>query len=161
MLRELCGAEGLQYDQLAKHVGHQQLPAETPRPPQVKGWRLLSDSQWLQKGRTFVCVVGETAADFIKFANSAKGHPICGVFAAADAERLAHLLNSHWIWSNSEKVNHMHGWSLVLKAPEDAEKLVLTKAADSPFAPDQCRKDGSAASGALRPSATADGLSGG
>ena len=148
-LRQLCRENGLSYDRLAKHVGHKELGAnEKTRPEHVKGWRLLSQSLWLQKEKSLVCVVGGSAADFIKHANSHIGHPICGAFHEEDVERLAHLLTSGWVWSNSEKVKHMHGWTLLHTAPANAERLVISLPAGSAFGPDKdAAMDGDFATG--------------
>ena len=108
-LRALCKEYKVSYDRLAKHVEHKPLgKSEAIRPSHAKGWRLLRDSQWLSKDGTVFCVVGATSLDFIRYANSCTGHPICGAFAEDDKERLAHLLNSGWIFSSCGLVAQDH-----------------------------------------------------
>jgi hypothetical protein len=41
-----------------------------------------------------------------------------------DHEWLAHLLNTGWVWSNSVKVKHMHGWSLLSEPPPYPERFL-------------------------------------
>ena len=135
-MRQLCEEENLRYDFLAKHVGHKPLKLGETRRKHVKGWRVLSDSQWLQRGNIAVCVMGATAAKFIALIYSSESHPLYGVFAMGDAERLAHLLNAGWIWSNNEKVNHMHGWTLLDDVPEQPEQFLISIPPPSPYAPD-------------------------
>ena len=135
LLRDLCKAEGLSYDLLAKHVGHKAMDRGRQPPQHVKGWRELKKSQFLQRGDTIVCVSGANATEFIKLANSVEDHPLYGAFTMEDSKRLAHLLNSQWIWSNCQKVNHMHGWTLLQHAPAHAEQLMVHVAQGSPYAP--------------------------
>ena len=139
LLRDLGKEEGLSYDRLAKHVLHKPMPDGKEPPPHVKGWRLLSKSQWLRRGETWVCVVGVDAASFIKFINGAVDHPITGAFSEADAPRLAHLLNSGWVWSNNNQVDHMHGWTLSNEGPVNPEKWVLKISPPSQYAASEAR----------------------
>jgi hypothetical protein len=96
-MRHHCEEEKLRYDFLAKHVGHTPLKLGDTHRKHVEGWRVLSDSQLLQRGNIAVCVMGATAAKFIALIYSSESHPLYGVFVIGDAERLAHLLNSGWI----------------------------------------------------------------
>ena len=76
-LRQLCKERSLAYDRLAKHVRHKPLRDKEPWPSHVKGWKLLSNAQWLQCGDTVVCVVGARTIDFINLANTyARRHPV-------------------------------------------------------------------------------------
>ena len=137
-LRELCAEDNLSYDKLAKHIGHKKLGAGEKRPPpHVKGWRHLPRAQWLQRGAHYVCVVGTDAKAFISFINSSSLHPMHGVFGEVkDRERLVHLLNNGWIWSNNVKVSHMHGWHLLTEAPERPERFLTFIQKPSIYAPD-------------------------
>ena len=113
-LRLLCKQEKLSYDKLAKHVQYKDVKPLEKRRPHVQGWRWLSDAPFLRRGGTVVCFVGVHAKEFISLVNSSPSHAMCGDFdPVEDHERLTHLLNHGWIWSNSVKVNHMHGWGLL------------------------------------------------
>ena len=105
MLRQLGNSEGLKYEKLALHLGLKQ--TATP-PKHIKGWRELSRTQWLWHGELCVCVVDKDASYFIAHINSDSRHPMYGAFVQEDAPRLAHLLNSGWIWSNNTKVDYNH-----------------------------------------------------
>ena len=135
MLRRLAKEEGLDFRRLAQHVNLQ--PLQGKRPGSVNGWRLLSRTQWLRRDDQVVCVVGKDAKAFIEYVNSYSRHPAHGAFCMEDKDRLAHLLNSLWIWSNNEKVNHMHSWELLPAVPHDADRLLVHAARGSAFAPDE------------------------
>jgi hypothetical protein len=135
-LRLLCQEEKLPYDKLAKHVHYKEVKLPEKRQKHVKGWRWLSDAHFLQRGESVVCVVGADAKEFIVLVNTTPSHPMCGDFDVADHERLTHLLNNSWVWSNSVKVNHMHGWELLGEPPATPEKFLLQVPLPSPFAPD-------------------------
>jgi hypothetical protein len=137
MLRKLCSEEALSYERLSQHVGYVPMKKANAKPPkQVKGWRLVSKAQWLQCGDTAICVVGEAAKNMIEHVNSTPGHPLCGLFKEEDHERLAHLLNSGWVWSNSKRVDHMHGWQRLSAMPLQPERFLLFIAKPSVYAPD-------------------------
>ena len=136
LMRDLCTDNGLSYDKLAKHIGLKPTDRGRPRPKHVQGWRELCQSQWLQSGQTIVCVAGANAAEFIKLVNSSVHHPCHGAFNDNDAERLAHLFRSGWVWSNNQKVRHMHGWKLLEETPANPEQLVVTMNLGSAYAPD-------------------------
>eukprot|EP00966_Prymnesium_polylepis_P111903 2588487-Prymnesium_polylepis.1 len=88
----------------------------------------------MQNGADNVCVVGSDAKAFIAFVNSSFCHPMFRVFnEEQDHERLGHLLNQGWIWSNNEKVPHMHGWTLLTEAPEKPERFLTFIARPSPY----------------------------
>jgi hypothetical protein len=136
LLRQLCREENLRYDLLAKHVGHKPLKPGETRGRHVKGWRVLTDSQWLKRGGIAVCVMGATAEKFIDLIASSPSHVLYNVFTADDSTRLAHLLNAGWIWSNNDKVGHMHGWTLLEHMPEQPERFLVPIGLPSPYAPD-------------------------
>ena len=131
--RSLCREEGLRFERLDTHI-------KTGTPPHVKGWRSLQRCQWMQKGKDVCCVVGADAKHFIKYLESCCGHPMQGAFTLEDAPRLAHLLNSHWIWSNNEKVDHMHGWQLLPKEspPRNPERFLVHVSRPSPYVAQVC-----------------------
>ena len=124
----------MSYDRLAKHIGHKELASRERAPPvHVKGWRLLSKAQWLRRGTATICFAGATAADFIQLCNDSAKHPLFEIFNKDDAPRLAHLLNSGWVWSNSVKVNHMHGWEVLAEPPPRPETLLSKLPTTSPY----------------------------
>ena len=141
-LRTLAKGESLSYDKLAKHCERKDLgTGETKRPPFVRGWQVACKAKWLQHGQQLVCVsppisTQADAKNFVEMVNSSPLHPLRGVFNAlepSDMKRLTHLVNSGWVWSNSEKVSHVHGWRLV-DAPEHPEQHLPLVQPPSPFA---------------------------
>jgi len=140
-LRTLARDESLVYDKLLKHCERKELGArETKRPPFVKGWQVARKAKWLQKGGQLVCVsppisTQAEAKTFVEMVNSSPLHPLRGVFnelEPSDMKRLTHLVNSGWVWSNSEKVSHVHGWRLV-DAPEHPELYLPQVQPPSPY----------------------------
>ena len=134
-LRLLCQEEKLPYDKLAKHVQYKEVKLPEKRQTHVKGWRSLRDCHWLRRGDAIVCVVGADAKAFITFVNSSPAHPVYGHFDVSDRERLTHLLNNGWLWSNSVRVNQMHGWELLGGPPAQPDDFLLKVPLPSLFAP--------------------------
>ena len=140
-LRTLATDESLNFDKLAKHCHLKPLGrGETKRPPFVHGWQLGRKANWLQRGEHFVCIAPPIASqadakNFVEMINSSLLHPLRGVFnecEVTDLKRLTHLARNHWVWSNSQKVSHLHGWNLV-DAPEPLEQYLPQVQPPSPY----------------------------
>ena len=139
-LRTLARDESLSYDKMAKHCERKPLGATGRRPAHVSGWQVARTSTWLRNGDQLVCIappISTTASarTFVEMVNSSPLHPLRGVFnqdSDSDMTRLTHLVNSRWVWSNSEKVSHMHGWSLV-DAPDHPEQHLPQVQPPSPY----------------------------